>query len=256
MSIEHPQEQFEALAHQLLEEADARAVEDHLEGCTSCREEYGMVERLAHAVAAGATRYHLNSGAKARLTSQVGITAAPSRTRVWAFGGLAAAAVVLLALGALMLRKPAPTFGGDVSLILNESVADYRRLLLDAEPNTAPSTDFAGVKAWMERALDQPTPVKFVDNPEFRLAGGRLSYLAGRNVGVYLYRYREGDKLVALFIFPAQGLVFPVQASGKPKVATRWQGLSTLAWHRDDIIFSLVADLPESDVDTLWRNVR
>jgi len=255
MSIEHPQEQFEALAHQLLEEADARAVEDHLEGCASCREEYGVVERLAHAVAAGATRYRLDSGAKARLSSQVGMPAARKKTRVWAVGGLAAA-VVLLALGALMLRKPAPTFGGDVSLILNESVADYRRLLLDAEPNTAPSTDFAGLKAWMERALDRPMPVKFVDNPKFRLAGGRLSYLAGRNVGVYLYRYREGDKLVALFIFPAKDLEFPVQASGKPKVATPWQGLSTLAWHRDDIIFSLVADLPENDVDTLWRDVR
>ena len=98
---------------QELADADRRLVEDHVAGCENCRAE----ARFVRALYAGAP------GLPADLEERVRLSVAdtPLRRRVWVSPRLAAAAIVVLALGtALIWSRP---IGEDNGLLAEEPLA-------------------------------------------------------------------------------------------------------------------------------------
>ena len=98
---------------QELADADRRLVEDHVAGCDDCGAEASVVRAL-YADAPG-----LPADLEERVRSSVADT--PLRRRVWVSPRLAAAAIVVLALGtALIWSQP---FGEDNGLLAEEPLA-------------------------------------------------------------------------------------------------------------------------------------
>lgn len=124
MSCEHVREELAAYLEGLLEPAEAEAVAEHLSACPACSEEARRQE-AAWSLLRADEPLEAPADLARRVLDEVRREAPGepariipiSRWRRWALPALAAAAVLVVALGSLLLRQPS----GDGPLLSNIS---------------------------------------------------------------------------------------------------------------------------------------
>jgi anti-sigma factor RsiW len=103
-----------------------------------------------------------------------------------------------------------------------------------------PSTDQHTVKPWFDGKLKFSPPVHDFAERGFRLIGGRLDYLNGREVTALVYQRRL--YVINLFIWPS--------ASGRNTAAESFSkdGYNVSHWVRDGFEFWAVSDVNAEDL--------
>jgi anti-sigma factor RsiW len=214
-------------------------LEEHLAGCADCRQKLEAQQELVALIQAEIPRLKappfLATRIQAGLRSE-GSTAddVPSRGRFfrgWALAGLAAAAVVILAV-ALFRAQGIPELDRD-------AVANHVRSLQVNHLMDVASTDQHTVKPWFAGKLDYSPPVVDLASSGYPLVGGRLDVLDHRNVAAIVYQRRK--HFINLFIWPSG-------ASSLHQRVFREDGYHAMGWTRSGMNFLAVSELGEGEL--------
>jgi anti-sigma factor RsiW len=149
---------------------------------------------------------------------------------------LAAAFAVMLA-----FLKPVGIFDRSrANSLAEEVVSSHVRSLLAAHLLDVPSTDQHTVKPWFDGKLKFSPPVQDFAERGFRLIGGRLDYLDGREVAAVVYQ--RNKHIINLFIWPSE--------AGQSAAAKSFakDGFNVLHWDRDGFEFWAVSDVSAPDL--------
>ncbi len=229
------------------EQAEAAA---HLSACSPCRSSAEVRARARTQVRARlreALGPEAPAGrAPAALRSRIAAALDRERRPLWrrALSPLPLGALAASAAGALLVLATQP----DAALI-EEAVRKHARdLPLDV---SAASVSPEAIPGMLASKLDFNPRLPAFQAPGLRLVGGRLSHL--RELPAAYMRYETPHGQVGLFILddPQRRLGDvgrAVQAGPATIRVLNARGYNVAVWRRDEIVYSLVADLDEGDL--------
>lgn len=218
-----------------LEAARALDLEEHLDGCSACREVLSEYQRLRELLQAGDLRSAAPPGLEQKIRTELrsasGLVTGPPHVQ-WRWLAAAASIAATLVLAALfMWRVMAPARNQIAQEVVNSHI---RSLLADHLMDVA-SSDRHTVKPWFSGKLDFAPVVNDLSAEGFPLIGGRLEYLNNRRVAALIYR--RGHHLINLFEWPGRG-----STDAKPETGGT-DGYNYIRWNRAGMTYWAVSDL-------------
>ncbi len=239
MTCEEARRLLPAYADGELELSQSLAFEKHLEDCADCTAALRVHKGLSQAVRA--LPYHRAPDTlRARLRKQLpaepvqapapaAATTQPRRRELsrWA---MPIAAGLALAVGlnvTLSMRR------ADEGL-REELVAAQVRSLQVEHLNDVASTDQHTVKPWFAGKLDYAPPVRDLAQQGYPLVGGRLDYIARRQVAALVYHHRK--HAINLYVWPSP------DGDEAPAGQLR-EGYSLVHWCHEGMEYWAVSDL-------------
>src|SRR6201998_3784191 len=176
---------------ELSPEASA-AMRDHLQECPRCSAQIAETARLQRALPRARTHFTPTAEFRQRIAKQFG----RPRRRSWGLPWmpLAGAAAAALLLFLLWRGRPQPS----------DAIAEVADLHVNALASTNPvdvvSTDRHTVKPWFQGKIPFSFNLPELQNSDFTLIGGRVTYL-GQVPGAHLI-YQVRKHQISVFIFP------------------------------------------------------
>jgi len=220
-------------------------VHSHLTSCPACRRDFHNMRALSQVLQRGAKPAEPSEAFLRTLHHSIR-RADPGRWRLrlaqaaWTAGPLIAAAL-LVSLLLQPARRPSNDVTGDV-------VAAHLRSLQASHLTDIASSDRHAVKPWFQGKLPFSPPVVDFSAQGFTLQGGRLDYLAGREVAALVYR--SGQHAINALVWPVPG-----EPDAAPR-AERRAGLHALHWVTDGMAWWLVSDMGGADLERLAALLR
>jgi mycothiol system anti-sigma-R factor len=223
------------------------ALEQHIDGCADCAESMRTQRAMRQAVRS-ITYHRAPAALRARLGAQLPLAveapvsaaaplqrAQPRRLRDWARWAMPIAASLALALGLNVMQ--ATQLGQDA--LRDELIAGHVRSLQGAHLSDVVSSDQHTVKPWFNGKLDYAPPVRDLAQQNFPLLGGRLDYIAHRQVAALIYGSHK--HYINLYIWPARdGELAPTGLSS--------EGYSLVHWRHDGMEYWAISDLNAQDL--------
>ena len=220
----------------------ALALERHVEGCAACAAALRAQRALSQAVR-GVPYHRAPDALRARLRAQLPLESAapaaapprlpaaqPRRRRDWSRWAMPIAASLALAVG---LNVMLATQRSQDSL-RGELVASHVRSLQVEHLSDVASSDQHTVKPWFNGKLDYSPPVRDLTQQDFPLLGGRLDYIAHRQVAVLIYRHRK--HFINLYVWPGQDSDVAPDSHGS-------DGYTLVHWRHEGMEYWAVSDL-------------
>src|SRR6266481_5765049 len=158
----------------------------------------------------------------------------------WFSVPLALAAAFAVVLGLVFLNQGKILDRSRGNALVEEVVSSHVRSLLATHLLDVPSTDQHTVKPWFDGKLKFSPPVQDFADHGFRLIGGRLDYLNGREVAALVYQ--RNKHIVNLFIWPSES---GGSTAGQSFVK---DGYNVLHWEHDGFEFWAVSDVNAVDL--------
>jgi anti-sigma factor RsiW len=236
-----------------LEGEVAGALEDHLAGCSACRDEDAADRQLSTLLEERLPRRRAPASLHRALEARWG-DARPRRRAASAgktMGAmLAGVALTLLVASAWRAKMP------DERLV-SEVVNDHLRVLYQTRPLEIESGGIHQVKPWFEGRLDFAPVVDYAGDDDFPLEGGAVGYVVDRKAATFLFKRRLHQ--ITLFVFRADGLRWPAwgqRAIGSAQgVVETDRGFHVALWRQGDLGYALVSDVNEGDLLTLASRI-
>ena len=153
---------------------------------------------------------------------------------------LALAATIAVMLGLAFLNQEGVIDRSQGNALAQEAISSHVRSLLATHLFDVPSTDQHTVKPWFDGKLKFSPPVHDFAERGFRLTGGRLDYLNGREVAALVYQRRL--HIINLFIWPSE--------SSRNTAAESFSkdGYNALHWAHEGFEFWAVSDVNAEDL--------
>ena len=220
-------------------------LEAHLDGCPDCQLELEREGELRLALRRAADRVVAPAALRARIADE--LSQSQTEERGWSrWVPMAAAAVFMVFLGFEGLY---PDASGDLDAVTSRHA---RNLPMDVAAG-----EWREVQSYFNGRL--PFSVR---KPALRpargmnLEGGRVTQLGNREAAWVRYRMRDGR--VSMFVYQdsraAQSDLSPLYRLGQKQVSMkRMRGLNIARWRDGDLVYSIVTDLPESDLRAVLR---
>jgi anti-sigma factor RsiW len=260
MDCHATREALEEYRRHELEPDRARAVEAHLQGCPACRgilarEE--AVARLVHALP--------RPPAPAALVRQVRALGARPRGIVGWLGrpwvAAAVAAVIVAAVLAPWLRRPAERPGDVVDALIQSGVAEHRRILLDLEatPREISNPDADAIFQRVRSVTTVELAKVFAGTDELHLIAARPTILANRKTAAATLRYKTWPD-TTYFVLPGPDLPMPtegrVQIEQYRPYMREVNGFNVVYWKQKDLVYLMVSGLDREGCQKLYLKVR
>ena len=230
-----------------LDVAAAILVQQHLRDCFQCQPLLESRKALRALLNNPQLQFEVPDSLRRKIQSALPAATSSARQR---FGGrsvipwfsvpLALAAAFAVVLGLVFLNQGKILDRSRGNALVEEVVSGHVRSLLATHLLDVPSTDQHTVKPWFDGKLKFSPPVLDFTNHGFRLIGGRLDYLNGREVAALVYQ--RNKHIINLFISPSEaGRTEAVQSFEK-------DGYNVLHWDRDGFEFWAVSDVNAGDL--------
>jgi anti-sigma factor RsiW len=153
---------------------------------------------------------------------------------------LALAAAIIILLGLAFLYQAGILARSPGNRLETEVISSHVRSLLAAHLLDVPSTDQHTVKPWFAGKLKFSPPVQdFADNG-FRLVGGRLDFIDGREVAAVVYQ--RNKHVINLFVWPSESN----HSTATQSYAK--DGYNIVHWARGGFEFWLISDVNAKDL--------
>jgi anti-sigma factor RsiW len=158
----------------------------------------------------------------------------------WFSVPLALAATIAVVLGLVFLNQGGMFDRTHGNALAEEVISSHVRSLLATHLLDVPSTDQHTVKPWFDGKLKFSPPVRDFADQGFRLIGGRLDYINGREVAALVYQRRL--HIINLFIWPLE--------SSRNTAAESFtkDGYNVSHWDRDGFELWAVSDVNADDL--------
>ena len=192
---------LEAYLDRELDVSGQAAIQEHLEGCPACAEEYSRLQAVGASLRTHAQYYKAPAQLQERIFTAVRAAQTSTRaTPALPWRRLAVAASVLLGCS---LAWNIFSLRSREELAPQEVLSSHLRSLAGTHLLDVPSSDQHTVKPWFNGKLDFSPDVKDLAIQGFPLIGGRIEYLDARPAAALVYRRRQ--HIINLFIRPRSG---------------------------------------------------
>jgi anti-sigma factor RsiW len=238
MNCEEAQQLLPAYGDGELDLPRALALEQHIESCAACTAALRSQRALRQAVRS-VPYYRAPDTLRARLRAQLPLPAETPATaaavpqartrRDWSRWAMPIAAGLALAVGlnVMLVGQRAQ------DALRDELIAGHVRSLQVQHLSDVASSDQHTVKPWFNGKLDYAPPVRDLAQQDFPLLGGRLDYIAHRQVAALIYGSRK--HFINLYIWPGAGELAPASQSS--------EGYNLVHWRHDGMEYWAVSDL-------------
>jgi anti-sigma factor RsiW len=212
------------------------AMDEHVRACNECAAAVLNEIRMKRMVQVAGKRYSASPELRQRIHGMV----ATRPVRRWAWAPIAVFALVILGFFAMLRlqrNSESRSFG---------EIADLHiTALASANPVEVLSTDRHTVKPWFEGKIPFTFNLPELQNSEFHLVGGRVTYL-GQTPGAHLiFQIRKHQ--ISAFIFQDQAVKGMPDDSGIRKEAT----FEAESWRQGGLRYFVVGDPAADDIAKL-----
>jgi anti-sigma factor RsiW len=212
-------------------------IDEHINGCPDCRSQFELRVALRHRLRDPDLRYSIPSELADQIRQKLGKSSGATRkilsfpATFWVPVAVAAAAVF----GAFLYSNIGRLLPSETPAIVAEVASDHIRSLIGTHLVDVESSDQHTVKPWFAGKLDFSPPVRDFGDEGFKLVGGRLDYVKGKNVAVLVYRFK--NHYISMFVCRERN---PEKSAGQTSSA--YQGYNLVYWNANGLDFWSVSD--------------
>jgi anti-sigma factor RsiW len=232
-----------------LDIASTILVKQHLRDCLGCQQLLETRKAVGALLDNPRVRFEVPDSLLGRIQSALPASRSEVKQRSssrfvipWFTIPFALAATIAVMLGLAFLNQGGVFDRSHGNSLAQDVISSHVRSLLATHLFDVPSTDQHTVKPWFDGKLKFSPPVHHFAERGFRLTGGRLEYLNGREVAALVYQRRL--HIINLFIWPLE--------SGRNTAAESFtkDGYNVSHWDRDGFEFWAVSDVNAEDLRT------
>jgi anti-sigma factor RsiW len=232
-----------------LDIASTILVKQHLRDCLGCQQLLETRKAVGALLDNPQVRFEVPDSLLGRIQSALPVSRSEVKQRSsgrfvipWFTIPFALAATIAVIFGLIFLNQGGVFDRSPGNALAQDVISSHVRSLLATHLLDVPSTDQHTVKPWFDGKLKFSPPVHDFAERGFRLTGGRLDYLNGREVAALVYQRRL--HVINLFIWPS--------ASGRNTAAESFtkDGYNVSHWDRDGFEFWAVSDVNAEDLRT------
>ncbi|MFZ6654212.1 anti-sigma factor family protein [Undibacterium sp. TJN19] len=248
-----------AYLDQELDATQASQVDMHVAGCQDCSAALSQMQAVKTGVKQHAHYHTAPAGLRQKIMADLAqqhlsnpspspSPSRPSRLRAWPWAwinlglaGMSTAAFAVMLV--LYLGQPS------ANDIFNEDVlSSHFRSLAPGHLIDVASSDQHTVKPWYAGKLDFSPPVRDLAAQGYPLLGGRLDYLAGRQVAALVYQHRK--HIVSLYLYPDNGQSLPAPTTASSR------GYQLMQWSAAGMHYVAVSDMNHEEMAQFASQVR
>jgi anti-sigma factor RsiW len=221
---------------------EMRSFDAHVRGCPSCSADALTRVQMKRAIQAAGKRY--SPSAEFRKRMQQKIAAKPQRRLV--LGWMFAAAAVILVAGTLTSVYLGTRSGRNQ--VFSEIADLHVATLASSSPVDVISTDRHTVKPWFQGKIPFAFNLPELQNTEFSLIGGRMTYLDQAPGAHLIYDVRKHH--ISVFVFQERSL----QASlDENSFSPKHLPFNLETWSQGGLRYFVIGDASTADIDGLAK---
>jgi anti-sigma factor RsiW len=226
-----------------LPEEEMRSFDAHVRSCPSCSPDALARVQMKHAIHIAGKRYTPSAEFRARIQQSI----APKPRRSFRLGWmLAAAASAVFVVGTLTSVYLGTGSGRDQ--VFSEIADLHVETLASTSPVDVISTDRHTVKPWFQGKLPFAFNLPELQNSEFSLLGGRMTYLEQTPGAHLIYDVRKHH--ISVFVFQERSL--PAKL-GENFLSPKQLPFNLETWSQGGLRYFVIGDASAADIDRLAK---
>jgi anti-sigma factor RsiW len=221
--------------------SEMKSIDIHVRGCSSCAADVLTRVQMKRAVQSAGKRYQPSPEFRQRIQQQIA-----SRPRLWASRAWMTASAVL---AILLIAGLLNSYIGRERLQQEQAFSELADLhvaaLASPNPVDVASSDRHTVKPWFQGKIPFTFNLPELQNTEFTLVGGRISYLEQAPGAELIFQVRK--HYISVFIFQEQTTPALRSGSGVRKhVSFNYQ-----TWTEGGLRYIAISDITGEDISKL-----
>jgi len=224
-----------------LPQGELRTFDAHVRNCPSCSADVLSGVQMKRAIHLAGKRFTPSAEFRKRMRKNI----APKPRRSFRLGWmLAAAAVVVLVAGTVTTTYLGNRSGKDQ--VFSEIADLHVATLASSSPVDVISTDRHTVKPWFQGRIPFAFNLPELQNSEFSLLGGRMTYLEQTPGAHLIYDVRKHH--ISVFVFQERSLPAKLPDSSAAKLS-----FNVETWSQGGLRYFVIGDASAADIDSLAR---
>jgi anti-sigma factor RsiW len=223
-------------------EEEMRTFDSHMRNCASCSADVLSRVQLKRAIHLAGKRFTPSAEFRKRMLQ----TVAPKPRHSPRLGWMLAAAALVLMVGALTSNYLGNRSGRDQ--IFSEVADLHVGMLASSAPVDVISTDRHTVKPWFQGKIPFAFNLPELQNSEFSLLGGRMTYL-DQTPGAHLI-YDAGKHHISVFIFQERSLPAGLNDSALQSSKLSY---NMETWSQGGLRYFVIGDASVANIDSLTK---
>jgi anti-sigma factor RsiW len=226
-----------------LPEQEMRAFDAHVRSCPTCSPDALARVQIKRTIQVAGKRFTPSAEFRNRIQKSM----ASNPQRKFGLGWmLAAAASVILLIGALTSGYLGTRTGRDQ--VFSEIADLHVAALASSSPVDVISTDRHTVKPWFQGKIPFAFNLPELQNSEFSLVGGRMTYLAQTPGAHLIYDVRKHH--ISVLVFQERSLPASLD---KNSLSPKKLPFNMETWSQDGLRYFVISDTSAADIDRLAK---
>jgi anti-sigma factor RsiW len=235
-----------------LPEQEMRTFDAHVRGCPSCSTDVLARVQMKRAIQVAGKRFVPSSGFRTRIEQSI----TPKPQRSFRLGWmLAAATAVVLAVGTLTSIYLGARSGKNTASrdrVYSEIADLHVATLASPSPVDVISTDRHTVKPWFQGKIPFAFNLPELQNSEFSLLGGRMTYLDQTPGAHLIYDVRKHH--ISVFVFQERSLSLKLSARlDDNSLSPKQLPFNMETWSQGGLRYFVIGDASAADIDSLAK---
>lgn len=219
------------------------AFDAHVRGCASCAADALVRVQLKRCVQSAGRRFVPRAEFRGEVYRAIKAKPIRRMSLNWTIAAAAVALIFLIGLGVVFRERDR---SGQDRAVYGELTDLHVTTLASLSPVDVFSSDRHTVKPWFQGRIPFTFDLPELQNSEFSLLGGRVTYL-GQTPGAHLiYMVRKHE--ISVFIFPER--VLPADREERSKLVKELS-FNVETWSHAGLWYCLIGDVSATDIDNL-----
>jgi anti-sigma factor RsiW len=226
-----------------LPESDVRTYDVHMRSCRFCSADALSRVQMKRTIQLAGRRFTPTAELRRRVQQSIAPKEQSSLRLRWI---LAPAAIVILIVGAttsMYLRTVSAT-----DHFVNEIADLHVQTLASSSPVDVVSTDRHTVKPWFQGKIPFSFDLPELQNSQFSLLGGRMTYLDQTPGAHLIYDFRKHH--ISVFIFQERSLRASLD---NISISPKKLSFNTETWNQGGLRYFAIGDASAADIDNLAK---